>query len=77
MLPRPVLDRVRPALAPQQPQLLTLRAHLKNSVIQNDLIESRRREAIAGAPPDNSDSARSSVGPLCLLKLSAQLIKPT
>ena len=38
MLPRPVLDRVRPALAPQQPQLLTLRAHLKNPVIQNDLI---------------------------------------
>ena len=38
MLPRPVLDRVRPALAPQQPQLLTLRAHLENLVIQNDLI---------------------------------------
>ena len=38
MLPRPVLDRVRPALARQQPQLLTLRAHLENLVIKNDLI---------------------------------------
>jgi hypothetical protein len=33
---------------PQQPQLLTLRAHLKNSVIQNDLIASFTKLPVQG-----------------------------